>query len=106
MTLYPGQADNKDGTMTNIGLKPDANSCREACVSLGPSDCTSYTWMGAGDERCLIRIDSYFEPVVVAKAETGRPWIFRGDNPSPLVDQTTGEVHVLYRTDSTGGEAA
>merc|ERR1712039_628719 len=83
-----------------------ADKCREACIALGSSDCTSYTWMGSTDERCLTRNDSYFEPVASSEAETGRPWVFRGDNPSPLIDQTTGEVRVLYRTDSTGGEAA
>jgi len=106
MTLYPGMADNKDGKMTNMGKMASADKCREACIGLGSSDCTSYTWMGSTDERCLVRADSYFEPVASSEAETGRPWIFRGDNPSPLIDQTTGEVRVLYRTDSTGGEAA
>jgi len=107
MTLYPGQADNKDGKMKNVGQKPTADSCRQACINLGASNCTSYTWMGTTDKRCLVRSDSYFEPVAsLAGAETGRPWTFRGDNPSPLIDQTTGEVRVLYRTDSTGGESA
>lgn len=105
-TLYPGQRDNADGQMTNIGLKEDANSCRAACIALGSTGCTSYTWMGKDDKSCTVRTDSYFEPVAAANAETGRPWTFRGDNPSPLIDQTTGEIQVLYRTDSTGGEKA
>jgi len=106
MTLYPGMANNKDGTMTNIGSQSSADLCREACIALGSADCTSYTWMGSKDQQCLVRTDDYFEPVTSSEAESGRPWVFRGDNPSPLIDQTTGEVRVLYRTDSTGGEAA
>jgi len=107
MTLYPDQADTSAGNLKNIGLKSSADLCRQACIEMGAPSCTSYTWMGTADRRCMVRADSYFEPVASkVGAETGRPWTFRGDNPSPIIDQETGEIRVLYRTDSTGGEAA
>jgi len=35
---------------------------------------------------------------------SGRPWSYWGDNPAPWINPTTGEVRVLYRSDSNGGD--
>jgi hypothetical protein len=106
MTLYPNTVNTGDGGGSSIGKYNSANECRTACESLGPVACTSYTWMGKSDQRCMVRTDSFFEPTSSKLGESGRPWTFRGDNPTAFVDQETAEVRVLYRTDSTGGEAA
>lgn len=106
MTLYPNTINNGDGGGTSVGQFSSANACRQACEALGQTDCTGYTWMGKTDQRCIVRTDDYFEPTFSDSAETGRPWTFRGDNPTAFIDQETGSVLALYRTDSTGGEAA
>ena len=88
--------------------------------------CTSYTWrsseqghqrpsgdwadLGRGQGECYLRSDFLWMPnatagVDAASVVSGRPWHFDGDNPAPYLDPASGNVSVLYRTDSNGGSA-
>lgn len=89
----------------------------------GASRLPSGDWADAGRGLgdCLLRSDFIWLPTIQAqdpkkisgdnhqqsntgaRVTSGRPWHFGGDNPAPLVDPATGEVTVLYRTDSKGG---
>jgi len=104
MTSYPGYVNLGQGGGSLLGEYASASDCQEACQALGESACTSYTWMGKNN-HCMIRTDYFFEPTMSSSAVTGRPWTFRGDNPTAYIEED-GSVRVLYRTDSTGGEAA
>lgn len=102
-----------------VGVTQDAAGCRGAC-EVQP-DCTSYTWdnrriddgtqrkgsPAGGEGDCYVRTDYLWWPNgsshVNVNVVSGRPWQFDGDNPAPLLDATSGNVTVLYRTDSRGG---
>jgi len=85
-----------------IGKFDKPQSCRSACEDR--PHCSSYTWMGEGDQRCALRQDEHWEPVQAEGFVSGRPWSYYGDNPAPWINPTTGEVRVLYRSDSNGGD--
>lgn len=112
MTLYPDTKNvdyfelvlegSGDGP-TLVGYTEDAQGCRGACQTQEGGPCTSFTWMGESDQRCFVRDDFHWIPSDHTGAVSGRPWEVTGDNPSPWIDPTTGEVRVLYRTDDKNG---
>eukprot|EP00040_Diaphanoeca_grandis_P024766 m.136519 g.136519 ORF g.136519 m.136519 type:complete len:646 (+) comp29860_c0_seq1:110-2047(+) len=97
-------------SVTLVGSTQDAAGCRGVCET--KADCTSYTWdarntANAQSGGCWLRNDSIWAPNVTDGNPnllvSGRPWHNDGDNPTPIIDDNTGEVTVLYRCDSVGG---
>jgi len=94
-----------------VGRTQDADGCRGACAV--DATCNSYTWdatanaAGQVGGACFVRNDTLWFPNVTAgdksKLVSGRPWQFDGDNPAPFLDAASGNVSVLYRTDSAVG---
>jgi hypothetical protein len=98
-----GGAGGSTGGVELLGVTQDAGGCRGACEVC--PNCTSYTWKQEGG-LCYSRTDFLWLPNVTdggAALVSGRPWGYTGDNPAPCMDLATGNVSVLYRTDSHAG---